>query len=389
VKRIGVVILTLIASLALAADKDDTGAQVSPSTVVFTGGQLTGALVSATSKSISFANKATGLLTIQWTDIQSLTVGSDMLLKLKVSCSGCPQSKIIELKGATLAVNDHTIVSGVPREAGPIQLANLLSIYPKEYQTCPGPSFGEAPSTELPAPPLTSDGWHLAKVKIGFAVLGATQKDQTYNGEADIIGNWNAATCGWPHQRTKVTLIPSYDDKRKNSLPGSANVTRYYSGTVQHLLFVDGNRTYLQVLGDFYHNNSLGIYFQQSYGAGVGTTIKNLELDADLRFVGQHFYSPGQSEGLIGTLLSERYYIPLSFIVPNASLSETGKVLPVFNASRAWQAHGIVELSIPFTPKIAFTASAFDDYVDNAPAKFNKNYFKTTVGIAFSPTAKK
>jgi len=184
-------------------------------------------------------------------------------------------------------------------------------------------------------------------------------------------------------------LIPNYNDTRKNSKVGSATVTQEYEGSIQHLMFFSSDNFYGTLLADEYRNNSLGLYFQQSYGAGLGGIVHDVELNADFRFIGQHFYAPYKSAGLVGAELSERYVVPLDFLRAGASLTETGIVVPVFNTSRAWQARGRVDLTIPLSKTVQFTTTSANYYVENTPDAYHKNYFKNTVAIQYTPTPTK
>jgi hypothetical protein len=251
-----------------------------------------------------------------------------------------------------------------------------------------------SPQTQPAKATGASTGFVLSKLKISLSLLGATQKQQTYSGELDLTKNWHTDKKGWPHQRSLLILSPTYDDKRNPAKP-PANITRNYNAILQHMFYTSSDNLYVPLLANLYHNNSLGIYLQQTYGGGVGRTFGALELDADLRFIGEHLYTPPKSSkpieslGLIGAGLSERYDLSLGKIKAGAKLTQSLEFVPVFDHAGAWQGHGIVGISIPFTQQLSFVVSAFDNYVQNAPPTFNKNYFKTTVGIQYSPAAPK
>lgn len=226
----------------------------------------------------------------------------------------------------------------------------------------------------------------LFSVDVNAALLSATQHQQTYGGDVELIRNWNLApvACGWPHQRTLLQLIPSYDDKKGKKPP--ANITQNYDGRLQHLIFLKSDKYYASFDGDFYHNNSLGVYFQQTYATGLGALFLNnrLELDGGLAVLGEHFYPPSSSAKLVGARLSERVSIPLNFIKGKPTLSETGVFIPVFNQSDAWQVRGVTSLFWVLPKNITLTVKAFDDFLRNAPNGFTKNYVKTTLSIGYT-----
>jgi hypothetical protein len=335
-------------------------------TITFTRGQLSGAFVSANDQSVKFENAVTGVVTINWNDIQSLQVSPDSLAQLKKQFPAYRAGKVLLVTSNA----GGTAVEGVTGQSG--------SQPPSDQTSC---GTSAACSAIMP-------GWQIAKLKIQTAIVNSTKDDYNLGGELDVVGQWHPTDSGWPHQRTLLQLVPSYDDKR-TSKPFSANITRDYDANLQHLFFLNSNRTYAYLLTDFYVNNSLGIYLQQSYGGGFGALHGNLELDADVRFVGEHFYAPSPSASLVGSSLSERYYIPIDFVAKGATISEVGQVLPVFNKSAAWQLHGILELNLPITKKLSFAASVFENYVENTPASFRQSYFKAGVGLQFTPNPTK
>jgi len=223
-------------------------------------------------------------------------------------------------------------------------------------------------------------------VNVNAGLLSATQHQQSYGGNILLIKNWNLApiACGWPHQRTLVELLPSYDDKKGKKPP--ANITQNYDGRVQHLMFLKNDKYYSSMEGDFYHNNSLGVYFQQTYAAGLGALFLNnhLQLEGGIAALGEHFYPPTRSATLVGPRLSERISVPLSFIKGKPTLSETGVFIPVFNESGAWQIRGVTTLGWVLPPGVTITLKGFDDYIRNAPSAFTKNYVKTTLSIGYT-----
>ena len=141
-------------------------------------------------------------------------------------------------------------------------------------------------------------------------------------------------------------------------------------------------------MADLYHNNSLGIYFQQSYGGGVGRIWHGTQFEADLRFIGEHFYGPNPSASLIGSQLSETRTFRLNWIKTGAGFAELIKYTPAFNQSSAWQLYGRGDLFIPINKRFLLSFGADDNYVENAPAPYRKNYLKTTMGLTYTPNPK-
>lgn len=221
-------------------------------------------------------------------------------------------------------------------------------------------------------------GWRLSKATASASILDATQTQQTYQSEVVFTGQRHPELCGWPHQRTLVELLGSYDSKQSKDKPHSA-LTRVAELSAQHLLFGRDNARYVFLSTDAYHNSALGIYAQESFGAGIGRLFGRAEFTAGVRGINQRFDDLKSTE-LIGIQLSCRATTTIGRLV----LSEMLQVTPV-NKSDSWQGRGILTLTAPIGKGFSLAATAFDDYVANAPERFDKNYFKTTIGIQYSP----
>jgi uncharacterized protein DUF481 len=236
--------------------------------------------------------------------------------------------------------------------------------------------------------PAGLDGFKLAKAGASVAVLQATQEQRTVSSQLLALYNWNASsngapTCGWPRQRSIVDLNASYDSKKSAS--GSLNITRNYSGKLQQQFFLASNASFAYALADLYSNNSLGIHLTQSYGGGVGYARGPFELDGDLRYIDENYLPAGDTHHLVGAGLSGRYDFSLDALLSAANLTATITAVPVFNESDAWFGDATIGLFLPFNGGVwGVTVIAEDNYVRNAPAGFRRNYFKATIGLAYS-----
>jgi hypothetical protein len=339
------------------------------------GDRLTGAVSGATSETLVFSNQSVGSLKLKWSDLHKITVRHP--IKITYGSGSSTQSHDFEGGEVVVDTTEARLSLRVVEtpESQPAVFNDVQSI--NDLKKCATALRSACP------------GWQLDSAKISVALLEATQTQQTYGGSLTLLRSWNPDESGWPYQRTLIELQANYDDKRKNSSPGSANITREYDGVFQHLMSITNNDFYATTVADLYHNNSLGLYFEQSYGGGLGRIWHDFELNADLRFIGQHFYGNNRSTGLIGSQLSERRSLPLSFIKPGVTIVETGKYTPAYNMSGSWQLFGRLQLVVPITPKFQFVADASDSYVENVPAPYRKNYLKTTVSLQFTPNPKK
>jgi len=326
------------------------------------GDRLTGTVVAATSATLIFAHASFGNLTVNWTDLKSVEIHHKLRI---LSATGSE-----DVENATIAVTTSPVLALNVTESGAGTSTPIHDVQ----------SVGDPPTL----------GWIVPGFTISAAFLSSLQHQQTYSTKINLVRTWNPASEDWPRERTRIELNPSYDEKRKNNKPGSATITQDYFGRFQQLFFFKGEKLFATATADLFRNNSLGIYFEQAYGGGVGTLLGGLELDADLRFIGEHFYSVSPSLGLFGTELEERYTFDLgkNCVALNkrcASVTETGMFTPAFNATGAWQTKAEVFLTVPMSAKFSFKADLTDNYIENAPPSFRKNYLKTTLGVSFTP----
>lgn len=340
-------------------------------TVTFKNGDvLTGRVLRATAATVTFSSDRIGDVTLKWSDLATVTVRHPV----RITTPGSSQSfdaPTLRVMGTAGNLELEAKVSGA---GSPVVLHNVETLTGSDR--CASGIRAACP------------GWQLNSVAVNLSYLGTTQTDQTYGGSVESTRNWNPEDDGWPYQRTLLDLQANYDDKRKNSKPGSANITREYDGRLQHLLFITSHAFYASTVADLYHNNSLGLYLQQSYGGGVGRIWLGTEFDADLRFIGEHFYGPSPSVSLVGSQLSVRRTFLMNWIRPGTNVAGEARYTPVFNMGSAWQLFGRADLTIPITKKWQAKFEVVDNYVENAPSPNRKNYLKTMLGFAYTPNPK-
>src|SRR5262249_18631005 len=141
-------------------------------------------------------------------------------------------------------------------------------------------------------------------------------------------------------------------------------------------------------IAEAYHNNALKLYLQQSYGGGLGTTMRSadkrqvLELLGDVRFFGQHFYSDKPTAAFTGVRIGEDY----SLLIPIGGkfilcFEKINYIHPI-NLKDAWQIRGTMGLDVPITDIFSVSFQFNDDYFQNV-ANGRKNYSKTALGFKF------
>jgi hypothetical protein len=306
----------------------------------------------ATPKGITFANEKE----IPWEQIVSVTIKCAIVIKAKnrpVMVLPAPVGITVSGTGPGASL----VITGVP---APIQLTDLLTIEPK-----------------MP--------WML-QVSPKATLTSSTQTQRTYGGNLIFEVTRSPDGAAFQHQ---VTLLNLDANSSFTAKPGASPVHMHrYDGQFSERLYLL-RRLYVAANAEGYHNSSLNLYLQQSYGGGVyGPVVdgdkSQLDFGVDMRYFAEHFYGAVPGVSFPGVLPREDYSITLGKIkgLP-VVLGESARYMRPIQVDKAWQANGGINLSVPFTSTAKFTVSWFDDYLENAP-NARKNYSTTTVGITLS-----
>jgi hypothetical protein len=185
----------------------------------------------------------------------------------------------------------------------------------------------------------------------------------------------------------------NYSDSRKPG--GGAVITELYSGTFQQNIYLrDANPKakysidgpYVYALANEYHNLSLGMNLAQSYGGGFGWDGdhggSSYTLAADLRFLKENLYAPGNSFSMAAAGLTEQY--GYTFKRTGINLSERVTFIPALDHSHAYQVRGTATLGIPISSALSLDFSLLDDYLENAPPKNLPNFAKYTFSLKYT-----
>jgi hypothetical protein len=181
----------------------------------------------------------------------------------------------------------------------------------------------------------------------------------------------------------------SLDFNADNTLiekPGSSVRTHEYDGQFNYLYYLKKN-IYIVGLAEGYHNSSLNLYLQQSYGAGLGGKKElfgeraSLELTADVRGIGEHFIGTSKAVTFAGARLGGEYVLKLNGSATPPELSIAARWIPALSQDKAWQARGRAVLSVPVINGFSLTISVTDDYLENTS---RKNYSSSSVGITYA-----
>jgi len=244
--------------------------------------------------------------------------------------------------------------------------------------------------SSCPGGPPGAAGFRIAKASAGLALQDATQDQHAISAQFIPLYNWNVGTveapaCGWGYQRLRIDSATSYDDKR--TAGGALNVTRNHRIFAQHMIFLTSNALFAYVSGDLTHNSSLGVRFSQAYAGGFGYARNAYEVGADVRVIRENLYGIAEKANLVGIGLSGRYEFPLDVMLAGATITLTDVAVPVINQADAWMNNAAVDMTLPFTTKKSTWGVSLileENYLRNAPPKFKRNYFRTSVNLAYS-----
>jgi hypothetical protein len=347
--------------------------------VFFTNGdQLSGDFVGATGSTVNFNAKVAGNVAIRWTEISRILLASAGVSIVRKDASRGGLCTSTAVAAPTIEVNNGRLEWKGTK--------GNLSTAIDEIVSVSAPSAMHETRTSS-----CSAGW-TGQISMQNSAITATQNQYQLGGTLHVARDTGHSEA-FKHQVTDMTAQASFGESSK---PGVSPIrTVLYEGLVQHDVYLtlskDGfSGTYLFGLSDFYHNLSLAMNFQQSYGAGLGWEHVNAKghvygVAGDLRFVGEDLYSPGVSETLAASGLSEHYSLPVflnkrTFI----TLFERISFIPAFSDSRAFQARGVAGADLPLGKRLSIGLQETDDYLRNAPPKSKQNYSKASMNLKYT-----
>jgi hypothetical protein len=338
------------------------------------GDRLSGKLVEAAHDGVTFAGTATGTVSLPWNTIQRINLNQSSLAvtsKLN-STSSEPNQFTAKLDAIEVHANNLALIQSGAGPALTVPIVDFISISP--------------PSPSSTPPASIVKGWR-GSLQLQDSLTGATQKKYDLAGSLHV-GRSTKSRDAFRHQVTSINLQEDFGEASK---PNASPVrTALYEGILEHEVYLnDKGSAYLFGLGDFYHNLSLGMNFQQSYGLGVGWNGQykrhRFGFVGDVRYVSEDLYAPGTSLKLAASGLSEYYSYTFSWPKKKPiSFDERLLFVPSFNQSKAYQARGTAGLRLPLTPKFSIGIREYDDYLRNSPKGTNQNYSKVSLTLNYS-----
>lgn len=340
-------------------------------TIVFINGdRLSGQLNDATSETLTFVGTVTGTLSIKWNLVKGIEFANQTMVVTSSSAKVTLTLASMKMVGTEFLLTTNT------GDVNKIPSSEFVSINP-------GSTLSVQSSSAIPTP---LGGWR-GMFKMDDSLVGATQKKYDLGATLHMARPTKARTA-FKHQVSDVTLQASFGESSK---PGASPVrTALYEGILQQNIYLtDKSDWYAFGLANAYHNLSLGMHVEQSYGGGIGwDSYHNKHVygfAADIRYINEDIYAPGRSLKLAASALSEHY--SYTFPWPKKkpiNFYERITFIPAFNESRAFQVRGIAAFDLPLTPKFSIGLQETDDYLRNAPAKTNQNYSKVQFNLKYS-----
>jgi hypothetical protein len=348
-------LLTIVASAPVQATEnqkpDTNGSDVlTPQK----GHPLFGAFHDATNQEVVFETDSGPTVTFKWTDVKELEINHRTTIRAKKPLTSSSALKSVDLDTVTIQPNQGNLAISSPERNFSVPQADLDSVS--------SPTAGAA---------MTAGSvlWTGSATGKGSLVSG-TQTQQTVGAQIYVRRNQNPNATDWQHQATTLIL------EANNSLTeqvGTASIrTHTYDGSLTHQVYL-WRSLYMDGLAEGYHNSSLNLYLQQSYGGGLGKNLykddrNTLEASANFLYIAEHFYSAVPSVSFAGVRLHEGYTFSIAYIHDTPLfLTETASYTPAFNQKHAWQARGGVTLSVPMTKTLSTTLNFSDNYLENAP----------------------
>lgn len=268
-------------------------------------------------------------------------------------------------------------------------------------------------SAPVLAPPVNSPGSAFqVSINAPESVTDGTQSKIDVGGSAQMMFR-QPDLCGPASLFTHLGLYGDHSRSYKAHSTSAAITTNTFDGQASvNNSVANSSSTAVYGIVDYWANSSLGIAFQQAYGAGISHTFyssycptpnDNRRFDlyvngkVDLRGLKERFDKGGSTDMLVGMRPDFMFVVsPLSHgkdgsVKPLLSVDLEGWVLPVFNLSKAFQAGGQLNVKVPLNQVFSLTLSEEDDYVGNAPLANRKNYLKSSVTLnySFPPSAAK
>jgi len=369
-------LVTLLISCPSRCAQDVTSATTAGDILIPQKGHpFIGNLSAATNQQVTFVTDAGPTVSLKWPDVKELDINHKTTITGTKPLSSPSGPTSVALESARIEFGPDGFLITSPDRRLNLPQADLVSV---SYSTAENET--KNPSTL----------WNGSATGKGSLTAG-TQSQQTLGAQIYLRRTHDAAVADWHHQVSTLIL------EANNSLTSQVGTPSIrldtYDGSFKHQIYF-WRDLYADVMAEGYHNSSLNLYLQQSYGGGIGKNLykdkrNTLEASADFLHISEHFSTSVPSVEFTGVRLREDYSYALFYIKDTPlTLAENISYTPALDLKNAWQIRGVVTLNIPITKAFSTTLSFFDDYLENAP-NARKNYSTTSVGLTYTIPAPK
>jgi hypothetical protein len=356
-----------------------SNAKPAPDVIVFTNGdQLTGTLERADGDSFVFKSDVVGEVTVSADKIKELHADGKFVALKK----GEKITRTSKQPG-TVTYGDNAItvadISSRAPEVVPVkELAHMIDsvTYNKEVTSNPG----------------VLSGWN-GSISGGITLVESTQTGQTYNLAANLIRVVPSVAFLPPRTRSTINVLETYGKITQPVIPqttpptpDTVAKTSIFHADAEHDKYFDATKLYGLVGVSFDHNFAQGLNLQQIYGAGLGwtliqTDVQQLDVKADVHYERQNFQPPTVSTNLVGSSFTELYHRNL----PRKILfTETGTFIPAWNDFSAYSAIFGAGLQLPTYKRFGLNLNLLDNYLHQPAFGYKSNSLQFVTGVVYT-----
>lgn len=352
-----------LAALVHAADPPDT--------VILTDGEtLSGKLLKATGKDITFHSDSAGDVTVPWAKIKELhttrrfaVVPKGLQFKRQESDGKVPRGTLTFADGKI----QLTPAPGQPAQSIAPADAGFILDEDAYQKALHNPGFGE--------------DWKGA-VTGGISLIEATQKSETFTGAAHLVRaipteDWLAA-----RNRTLFDFTASYGKVDQPNTPEVKTDLIHFDAERDEYF---SPRMYALGQAAFDHNYSQGLSLQQTYSGGAGWTViksdkQTLDLKATASYISQRF-NGAANKNLIGSVFGEVYHRNLP---AGIKFDEQLTFIPAYNNTSAYSGNAGAGATMALYKRLSLNVSTLDTFLNDPPPGFKKNSYQFTTGVTYS-----
>lgn len=371
--RLTAIFLLAVPFFSFAQSGPETGTSTSDQDfLLFNNGEkLIGKLRRSTGTSVVFHSNMAGDVTVDWSKIKELhsqqrfaVVPKNVNLEKEESAARIPQGAV-SVAGNNIEVKPAEQGNPIARPLN--QTAYIIDAATFDKVVLRTPAWYER--------------WKGAAT-VGLSLVNATQRNQNYTSAVSLVRAIPGEDWMNPENRTSFNFTSSYGKLTQPNTPeirtsifhGDAERDHYFSPR----LFLFGEAT-------FDHDYSLGLDLEQTYGSGLGWTVRKskasqVDVKAQIAYIDQMFSDPAQNQHLLSSVFSKTFNRKFENKI---TFHEDVSVSPGWSNLNAYSATGNVNLTVPVIRRLSYTIGVLDTFLNNPSPGFRKNSFQFSSGISY------